>query len=267
MPELAEVEAYRRLAGGALGRPIRQVAIPDPRYVRGPAGPRAVAGVLRGASFRRVWRHGKLLVLEVDAPGDAPGHHHRLGLRFGMTGRLLLDGQAAVDQLLYASNRQERRWDRFTVRFTDGGTLVVHDPRLLGGVVLDPDESTLGPDALSVTVAELAAALAGSPVALKSRLLDQRRVAGIGNLAADEILWRAGLAPQRASGSLHRREVSRLQRDVVGTMALLVERGGSHTGDLVPHRLPGGRCPRDGTALVRSIVGGRTTWWCPRHQR
>ena len=138
--------------------------------------------------------------------GDAGGT--RLGLRFGMTGRLVVDGLAGVDRLLYASDRGDEAWDRFSVRFADGGRLVVHDPRLLGGVELDPDESLLGPDAASVSPAELHHALEHSAVAVKARLMDQRRLAGVGNLMADEILWRAGLAPNGAPPRCQRRSIA-----------------------------------------------------------
>jgi formamidopyrimidine-DNA glycosylase len=145
--------------------------------------------------------------------------------------------------------------------------MVVGDPRLLGGVSLDPHESALGPDALSVTAAQLRAALDGSAVALKARLMDQSRLAGVGNLIADEVLWRASLSPLRRAGSLGPSEHRRLLHHLRRTLSDLIERGGSHTGDLMAERRPGGRCPRDGAELRRSVVGGRTTWWCGRHQR
>jgi formamidopyrimidine-DNA glycosylase len=97
--------------------------------------------------------------------------------------------------------------------------------------------------------------------------MDQGRVAGIGNLIADETLYRAGLDPARPAGSLAPAELRRLHRALRATVSLLIERGGSHTGDLQQARRPGGTCPRDGTALLRRTVGGRTTWSCPRHQR
>jgi len=81
------------------------------------------------------------------------------------------------------------------------------------------------------------------------------------------VLWRAALSPTRPAGSLTPTEVKRLQRNVVRTVGLLDDRGGSHLGDLMDERRTGGRCPRDGTELVRSTVGGRTSWWCPVHQR
>ncbi len=144
--------------------------------------------------------------------------------------------------------------------------MVVRDPRRLGGVTLDPDVSGLGPDAASITVAELGRALARAQAPLKARLLDQSRVAGIGNLMGDEVLWRAGLSPLRPAGSVSPSEVRRLHRHLRRVVADLLVRGGSHQGDLMEHRRPGGRCPRDGAELVRSTVGGRTSWWCPLHQ-
>jgi formamidopyrimidine-DNA glycosylase len=97
--------------------------------------------------------------------------------------------------------------------------------------------------------------------------MDQRRVAGIGNLTADEVLWRASVAPHRPSSSLMSTEHRRLHHHLRRTLDDLMARGGSHLGDLMPERRPGGRCPRDATELSRSTVGGRTSWWCPRHQR
>lgn len=256
------MERYRRLAEAALDRRIVAVDAADPWILKGGLDAVTLAAVLVGRRFGAARRRGKLLILDLDV-GGGPA----LGLRFGMTGRLVVDGSPGVDDLQYAPARIDPRWDRFGVSFVDGGDLRLHDPRRLGGVELDPDEGRLGPDALAVTRAELAAALAGSRVALKARLMDQRRVAGVGNLVADEVLWRAGLSPVRPAGSLTSEEVAGLQSWLRRGVRLLMRRGGAHTGDLGPHRRPGGRCPRDGAALARSTVGGRTTWWCPAHQR
>jgi formamidopyrimidine-DNA glycosylase len=264
VPELPEVEAYRRLAETALHRPIAAVAVHDPRFVRGETSPPRLKRILVGASFAAARRTGKLLVL--DLVGTAAAFDHRLGVRFGMTGSLFVDGHSAVDELIYSAKSRGAHWDRFGVGFTDGGSQVVHDPRLLGGVTLDPDESVLGPDALTLTAAQLRRALEGSAAPLKARLMDQVRIAGLGNLLADEILWRASLAPHRRAGSLTPAEIRRLHRHLRATLDELSARGGSHLGDLMPARHPGGRCPRDGAALMRSTVGGRTSWWCPRHQ-
>ena len=102
---------------------------------------------------------------------------------------------------------------------------------------------------------------------LKARLLDQSRIAGVGNLLADEILWRAGLSPLRPTGWLLPAELRRLHRHLRATLEELLERGGSHMGDLMAERRVGGRCRRDGAELAHGTVGGRSTWWCPAHQR
>jgi formamidopyrimidine-DNA glycosylase len=190
-------------------------------------------------------------------------------LRFGMSGRLIVDGVAAVDNLVYASNAEDTRFDRFgiTLGGKRGGALVMRDPRRLGGVEVQPDETRLGPDALSLTAKQLRHALAGSAAPLKARLMDQAKLAGIGNLTADEVLWRAGLDPARPAGSLDDRDITRLAATVRRTLRVMLERGGSHTGDLMVARVRGGRCPRDGEPLIRRTIGGRTTFSCPAHQR
>jgi formamidopyrimidine-DNA glycosylase len=96
-------------------------------------------------------------------------------------------------------------------------------------------------------------------------LLDQERLAGVGNLLADEILWRAGLdradAPRCTDG-----ELRALHKQLRATLRQLGRRGGSHMGELMEQRAADGRCPLDGTELRRETVGGRTTYWCPAHQ-
>src|SRR5213078_4349330 len=134
------------------------------------------------------------------------------------------------------------KWDRFAVRFADGGDLRMRDSRRLGGVTLDPRESKLGPDALTVTFGQLRTALGKSTAPLKARLMDQSRLAGVGNLAADEALWRAGLDPARPAGSLTDADLRRLHRHVRATFDDLLDRGGSHTGELMAERRPGGIC-------------------------
>jgi formamidopyrimidine-DNA glycosylase len=252
VPEILEVEMYRALAERrALGRRIAVVHVDDPWYLKNEGES------LVGRSFVRARRHGKLLLLDLD-------DERVLGLRFGMTGTLRVDGAEPIGRLLYSP--AAAGYDRWGVDFDDGGQLRISDPRRLGGVMFDPDEARLGPDALTITVDELAAALRGS-APLKARLLDQSRVAGIGNLLADEVLWRAGLSPGRPSGSLRAEEVAHLHAELGSTLVELGERGGSHLGDLMAERHPGGHCPKDGSDLRVTTVGGRTSWWCDAHQR
>jgi formamidopyrimidine-DNA glycosylase len=262
VPELPEVEAYRRLAEErALGRVVARVVAPDAWYLKGGAVAADVAAAVEGRRVVGARRVGKLLL--VDLSGDVV-----LGLRFGMTGRLFVDDADAVGELLYTSKADRPARDRCSVVFTDGGVLRMQDPRRLGGVILDPVvEGRLGVDAAAITLAQLRAALGSSVAPLKARLMDQKRVAGVGNLIADEALWRAGLDPRRPAGGLTTAEQRRLHKHLRASVDELSARGGSHTGDLRPHRAPGGRCPKDGVELVRDTVGGRTTWWCPKHQQ
>ena len=263
MPELPEVEAYRRLAEDrALGRVVARVDAPDAWYLKGGVTAPDVAAAVVGRAIVDARRIGKLLLLDLSDDGPV------LGLRFGMTGRLLVDDVGGVGELLYSPKADRPEWDRFSLTFTDGGALRMQDPRRLGGVLLDPlVEGRLGVDATVLTLAQLRAALGTSVAPLKARLMDQKRVAGVGNLIADEALWRAGLDPRRPAGGLTPAELRRLHKHLRASVDELSARGGSHTGDLRPHRAPGGRCPKDGVELVRDTVGGRTTWWCPKHQQ
>lgn len=256
---MIEVELYRQVADLAVGRTITRVDVLDAWYVKGGVSPRQLRAALRGRTVAATRRLGKLLLLDTDGP--------TLGLRFGMTGRLVVDGRAPIERLEYSSVRVEPGWVRFGLGFDGAGDLRIVDPRRLGGVELDPDESRLGVDALSVRPAELRDLLARSRAPIKAWLLDQARVSGVGNLLADEILWRAGIDPIRSARSLTAPEVRRLHGRLVDTITELTRRGGSHTGDLQVARIRGATCPRDGAPLQRRTIGGRTTYSCPRHQR
>jgi formamidopyrimidine-DNA glycosylase len=266
MPELIEVERYGQAASAVIGRRISRVVIDDPRVV---SGLEASLDELCGSRVTGVRRRGKLLLIDTASPSES-GRGPVLGLRFGMTGSLVVDGVPAIERLRYSSNASAERAVRLRVGFEGGGELALHDPRRFGRAQLDPDETALGPEARGIGVGQLRSVLAvrhppGPP--LKARLMDQSRLAGLGNLLVDEILWRAGLSPLRPCDTLTDDEVRRLARGLRGTVELLIGRGGSHTGDLMEERRRNGHCPRDGAALQREQVGGRTTYWCPRHQR
>jgi formamidopyrimidine-DNA glycosylase len=259
MPEMIEVEVFRRTADLVVGRTVTKVHAPDDWYLKGGTTAAGLRAALRGARIERTRRIGKLLLLDTDGP--------TVGLRFGMTGRLLVDGRAPIERLEYGPARNDPAWVRCTLAFAGGGRLEMVDPRRLGGVELAPDEGRLGIDALSVGPAELRDALGRSRAPLKAWLLDQQRIAGVGNLLADETLWRAGLDPARSGTSLSPPEVRRLHRHLRRTILDLTDRGGSHTGDLQVARFRGASCPRDGAPLARRTIGGRTTYSCPEHQR
>ena len=257
MPELIEIEYYREGMLPAIGRTITDVRPLDPRFIRNATSTELLDATV-SASITDVRRHGKLLLADLSS-GVV------LGMRFGMTGRLILDGQAPIEALEYASKRDDSAWDRFGMDFADGGHLAIRDQRRLGNVELDPDTSQLGPEAKTITAKQLVGALAGSRTSLKARLMDQSRIAGLGNLLTDESLWRAGCSPVRTAGSLDGDEVKHLAKTIRSTVRLLTRRGGSHRGDIQDER-GGGHCPRDGAELTIAKVGSRTTVWCPEHQ-
>ncbi|HEV7524277.1 MAG TPA: DNA-formamidopyrimidine glycosylase family protein [Acidimicrobiia bacterium] len=259
MPEILEVEAARKvLEAQALNREIVKVHAPDTWFMkRGTTAP-ALRHALVGNAFTAARRRGKQIVLDTRDPDV------RVGVHLGMSGRVLVDDTEAGDPLVYASNRRVPKWHRFGVHFADGGDFMLRDPRRLGAVELDPDESRLGPDAMTLTYAQLDHALAQRNAPIKAVLMDQQRIAGLGNLLVDESLWRAGLDPARTVATIGPDERKVLHKAIRSALRTLDRRGGSHTGDM-PRSLEA-PCPRDGSLLHRAKVGGRTTYWCPVHQ-
>jgi formamidopyrimidine-DNA glycosylase len=243
-----------------VGATIPAVQAPDAWYLKDGLDAASLRDAVTGATITAVRRRGKVVLV---ALGGAP----TVALRFGMTGRLLVAGTAAIERLEYGGTRDDPAWDRVVLELDDGRDVRVRDPRRLGGVHLDLDESRLGPDAAAIDADGLAAMLAGSSAPVKARLMDQHRLAGLGNLLCDELLWRAGIDPARQARSLGVDDVEALAAMLGPMLVELGARGGSHTGDLHEERRPGGVCPRDGAELLRRRVGGRTTYSCPSHQR
>jgi formamidopyrimidine-DNA glycosylase len=259
VPELIEVEQYRVAAEAVVGCEIEDVDVLDPHYVRGGLDGASFADAVRWATIEAADRLGKVLLLATD-------RGHTIGLRFGMTGRLLVDGVSPIERLEYSPVGDLDRWVRVRFRLNGMRDLTIIDPRRLGSVVLDPDLSRLGPDAASVPLRTFRRLLANSTVAVKARLLDQSKLAGVGNLIADEALWHARIDPARLAASLDDEEVRRLHRGLRSTIRRLMRRGGSHTGDLQASRQRGAFCPRCGAMLSRRTIGGRTTYSCPLEQ-
>jgi formamidopyrimidine-DNA glycosylase len=248
VPELPDVELARRfIEDRALGRRIASVDDSDVWVCR-PHAPGEIASALTGASLTAAHRHGKTMWIETDS-GPV------LGLHLGMTGGIRVDEEP-----------NPKGWDRFSLGFEDGGRLALRDMRRLGRAVLDPDLSRLGPDAGEVGRDEFRQRVGAGRSPIKARLMDQSVIAGIGNLMADEILWRAGIAPRTPAEELSQDQLDELRRAMRGVVRLTVRRGHAGAGDLNPRRVRGGTCPRCGSALERATVGGRTTYWCPRHQ-
>src|SRR4051812_13529593 len=182
MPELPEAERARQQIERVLGREI--VAVDDrDTYVCRPHAPGEIAGALVGHRLVAAHRRGKFLWAETDDDGP------ELGLHLGMAGRIAVDEEEAP-----------RRWDRFVLEFADGGRMALRDKRRLGRALIAPDFSHVGPDAAEVGRDMFRDRVGRGRTALKARLLDQGVIAGVGNLLADETLWRGGPPPRRAGG-------------------------------------------------------------------
>ncbi len=270
MPELPEVETVRRRLAPILeGRRLKRVEIDDPRVTR-PFDPRDVARELTGERIALADRRGKYLVIRF-VSGRALLIHLR------MTGALLSGADGGAHE-------------RAVLTLDDGSSIAYRDVRRFGTwLLLEPDEiepyleTRVGPEPLasSYRSRDLAAGLAGRRVPLKAALLDQRTVAGVGNIYADEALWRSRLHPLRVASSLEPDEIKALYRSVREALRLGLARQGSTLRD---YRLPNGEsggmqhefkvygrggepCERCGTPIDKIRVAGRGTWYCPSCQR
>jgi formamidopyrimidine-DNA glycosylase len=267
MPELPEVETIRaELAPRLTGRLLARVEILDPRLTR-PVDLFEVAEELEGDRIVAVERRGKYLVLRLES-----------GL--ALLVHLRMTGGFAFEPTTH---------ERAVVELDDGTRLVYRDIRRFGTwLVLEDAElepylaAKHGPEPLGprFTSDWLTARLATRRAAVKAVLLDQRVVAGLGNIYADEALWRARVNPLRPAASLTRDEVGRLHRAIRAALRAGIERQGSTLRDYArPDGSAGsmqeefrvyGRdglpCPRCGTPIAKARVGGRGTWFCPRCQ-
>ncbi|HTX28732.1 MAG TPA: DNA-formamidopyrimidine glycosylase family protein [Streptosporangiaceae bacterium] len=275
MPELPEVETARRLiADVALERRIAGVDDAD-AFVCRPHSPGELRAALTGRMLTGAHRRGKTIWCETSGVDDSAGPGQDLGpvlgIHLGMQGRIVVtskDGWVAEGGDPPGRDAQPRKaeWDRFTLEFADGGRLALFDKRRLGRIRLNPDIDRLGPDAGEVTLGEFRGLITRGTIAVKARLLDQSKIAGIGNLLADEILWQAEIPPATPVSRLRPRDVDRLYRAMRSVLESAAAYGGAHTGDVIAARRPGGTCPRCGAEMVHGTVGGRSTWWCSREQ-
>ena len=269
MPELPEVESARAvIARAGLGRLIVDVDDSD-TYVCRPHLPGQMRTALLGSRLTGAHRRGKSMWCDTspDGGGDGPS----LGIHLGMSGKIVIAdrGGQEIDGGDYWEGRRvagDYRWSRFSLTFDDGGRLMLVDPRRLGRVRLDPPIEALGPDAQTVTPAAFRAAFAKGTAPVKARLMDQHVLAGIGNLLADEILWQARINPARPVDELTGPEVERLLRAQRRAIRMAIRDGGVHALTVIPYRHADARCPRDGAPMVRSIIDGRTSWWCQKEQ-
>jgi formamidopyrimidine-DNA glycosylase len=251
VPELPDVEGYRRTAEQASGRRIERVDVIDRTLLRG-----GRASVVEGERFGEFTRQGKWVF--------APAGDAEVLMHFGMTGRLDWEPRGTDGNV----------HDRI-VFVCRGGELRYRDMRKFGGVWISRQgrervTGSLGPDATEVGLERFRELLASRRGGVKAALMDQRLIAGLGNLMVDEIAWRARVHPRTAVGRLPRRRVERLWRamDEVVRESLPGARVPTAEGWLTGVRgRRDARCPRCGARLRRATVAGRTTVWCGRCQR
>lgn len=274
MPELPEVETVVRGLQAVLpGRRIVEVRLGKTDFIENPA---AIEEHLPGKQIRAVRRHGKFLVVELESPGaESPG----LGLliHLGMTGQLVT---APADARVPPHTHVFFALD-------DGKELRYTDIRRFGKMELLLDGArekalgSIGRDPLEMTEEQFAAAIGSRRARVKALLLDQRVTSGVGNIYADESLWRARIHPKRIGATLKRDEIRRLYRAVRDVLNEAIRLRGSSVSDYVDsrgqrgefqarHRVyqrHGETCFRCGAKIRRAIVAGRGTHFCPSCQR
>ena len=275
MPELPEVETIRRqLAPQLEGRTIERAEVLDPRWAD-PAAPAEVADAVEGREVLSVGRRGKYF--DVELSGEA-----HLVMHLRMTGNLLL---------VPPGTGQEQPYVRVRFGLDDGSAVLFADPRRFGtGLVLLGDHARdeyfstrlgvepLSPDFTPEALRELAR---GRRSPVKAFLLSQERIAGVGNIYADEALFRARIHPLQAVGTLRRAQVEALHEAVVESLEAGIDARGASIDDFrhtdgargsfqdrfLVHRREGEPCPRCGTTIVKLRAAGRGTYICPRCQR
>lgn len=261
MPELPEVETYARyFARHALHQRIVSVNVRDERIL-GEIRSETFVRKLKGREFSEVRRHGKHLFARAGTTW--------LHLHFGMTG----------DLAHYRDGKDAPRFAKIVFDFAGGAHLAFEDVRLFGlaDLVDSPDaliaEKGLGPDPLDpkFTPRKFDALLERRRGAIKSLLMSQEIIAGLGNLYVDELLYQTAIHPRRAVDALEAGErraifttMRRLLRDVIARHGREAELPARY---LFHHREAGERCPRCGGTIRRSVVFGRTTYFCDSHQK
>lgn len=257
MPELADVEGFRRVIDSVAGSEIRRVEVLDAGVVHNVSA-RRLESSMRGHRLGKAVRTGKWLVVPTDGPA--------LIFHFGMTGSLKwIDDKSERhrhDRVVFVTNHGELRYrDQRKLQ----GVFVAKDAHAIGGIV-----GRLGPDALDIGASDFRSRLETKRSSIKSAMMDQRRLAGLGNLLTDEILWRAHIHPAKTTKAIDDGQWRALHRASQSVLHTAARAGHTPRG---PRWLSGvrsdddARCPRCGAGLKRTKVAGRTAVWCPVCQR
>lgn len=260
MPELPDVEMFKRyLDATSLHQRIDDVDVQN-AYILKDVTAQELARGLKGLRFESSRRHGKHLFVRTD-------HELWLRLHFGMTGSLQY----------FKNDEQAPRHTRVLFVFANDHRLAFDDQRQFGqvGLLEDVDEylekRALGPDALDLDLGTFRKILGSRRGAVKSILMNQELIAGIGNIYADEILFRVRMHPATEISHLGDKALTKLFRATL----YILEKAIAAKADvnqmprswLLPHRGKGGKCPRCGRKLRSAKIGGRTAWFCPHCQK
>lgn len=281
MPELPEVEITVRGLAPILTDARLETVLAFRPDLRRPF-PRDLAQRLTGATCIRLYRRGKYGVM-ITHRGDAMIFH------LGMSGRWRIEGEGIEGERIEAQPRQKH--DHLLLATDSGWRCYLHDPRRFGSIDLvcgDPEDSyptfrTMGPEPLSshFTTDYLAKALAGRRTSIKALLLDQRIVAGLGNIYVCEALYRTHLRPTLVGGALDRKQIARLLRSIKHTLRQAITAGGSSLRDFLQpdgalgyfsnhcqvYGREGKLCTCCGAQIARITQNARSSFFCPHCQR
>lgn len=258
MPELPECEAARkRIADGALNRTIEGFVLGEVSHMELPT--ESERDRFLGTQFTCTRRHGKYIFV-----GSASGPW--LHIHLGMSGSVRV-----MD-----SDYPPADFVRFTVEFQGGTRLHFRDPRKFGLIRLVDDvdafidEKGLGPDALQIGDNAFSEAMGKTHGAIKSALLSQKKLAGVGNLWADEALYRSGIDPEAKANALGSDQVKSLFNELRLVLKAVVDTNADYSklpdAWLIHHRNEGDACTRCDGTISKKTVGGRTSYFCPDHQ-
>lgn len=261
MPELPDVEIFRRyLNSTALHKTIDNVEVEDAEVLESISADR-LRGELCSRTPRETVRHGKYCLVKLD-------NGKWLTMHFGMTGF----------PRAYKDERSKPGHARILLHLGNGYTLAYDCQRKLGRVGLTEDdvagfvrEKKLGPDALKQSRQDFVQAVTSSKSMIKSALMRQENMAGLGNIYSDEILFQAGIHPRKRTAELSEKNVDELYEQTIEVLKTAIDKKADPNNFpedfIIPHRHDDGRCPKCGGPIEKVKVSGRTGWYCPKCQR
>lgn len=259
MPELPDVELFRRyLESTALHQRISGVHLASSRLLRN-TSEKKLRSRLSGQSLDSSRRHGKHLFAVTESGAS-------LLLHFGMTGFLA-----------YYKGTDDPDYSQLILRFQTGYSLAYINKRMLGRIGLVEDiptyikEESLGPDALELEEDAFAEIVRGGRGSIKSTLMNQDRISGLGNVYVDEILYAAGIDPRRTCGELSDMEIDRIFESMLRVVDQAIEANADPAqmprNFLLPHREEGAPCPACDGRVNKITISGRSTYFCPSCQK